>query len=266
MPLTTQSLDEMQYADPDHWHHVMEFLFVPALKAANYEVIRPRASGSSLIQDWIIQQLETADMVLCDLSGHNANVFFELGVRTALDKPISLVLDETTVLPFDVGGLSSYSYQSSLPHWEMASQVDKLSKHVLESRDSCNGRNPLWRKFGLTMRAMQPDVTESASEARIELLLQKVDSLRSTLEERRVVPAPNEADGGPAPGTEGLLPTVLELVGGRLVRSVSQDKDLVILTVKQPIPDSVRRRVEDYLSTHNCRLEVRAASPTSAPP
>jgi hypothetical protein len=239
---------------------------VPALKAANYEVIRPRASGSSLIHDWIIQQLENADMVLCDLSGHNANVFFELGVRTALDKPISLVLDETTVLPFDVGSLSSYRYQSTLPHWEMASQVDKLSNHVLESRDSCNGRNPLWRKFGLTMRAMQPDVTESVSEARIELLLQKVDSLWSTLEGRRVVPAPNEADGGPAPGTEGLLPTVLELVGGGLVRSVSQDKDVVILTVKQPIPDSVRRRVADYLSTHNCRLEVRTASQTSAPP
>ena len=116
------------------------------------------------------------------------------------------------------------------------------------------------------MRAMQPDVTESVSEARIELLLQKVDSLWSTLEGRRVIPSPNEGDGGPAPGTEGLLPTVLDLVGAGNVRSASHDKDVVILAVKQPIPDSVRRRVEDYLSTHNCRLEVRAASQTSSPP
>lgn len=40
--------------------------------------------------------VEEADMVLCDMSRLNANVFFELGIRTALDRPAALVKDDQT--------------------------------------------------------------------------------------------------------------------------------------------------------------------------
>ncbi|WP_344341237.1 hypothetical protein, partial [Streptomyces rhizosphaericus] len=93
MPITTHEHEAKIYDDPEHWDHVMEHLFVPAIEAAGYTAIRPAASGTDLIHSRIIQNLEQADFVLCDLSQSNANVFFELGVRTSLNKPIALVSD-----------------------------------------------------------------------------------------------------------------------------------------------------------------------------
>jgi hypothetical protein len=74
--------------DKDHFRHVIEELMMPAAEMAGYVPRSPIARGSDLIHAEIVRQLETADVVLCDISTLNANVFFELGIRTAIDKPV----------------------------------------------------------------------------------------------------------------------------------------------------------------------------------
>src|SRR3954451_8229180 len=103
MPLTTPppALDAYS-GDPDHFIHVLDHLFAPAVEAAGYELVRPIMRGADLIQAEIIKNLEQGDLVLCDVSQLNANVFFELGVRTALDRPVAMVKDDkTATYPFD---------------------------------------------------------------------------------------------------------------------------------------------------------------------
>lgn len=100
--------------------HVLEHLFVPAIEAAGFTAIRPTVEGSALIHSEIISNLERADLVLVDISRHNPNVFFELGVRTSLDKPVCLVRDNfTDVLPFDTAGLNTPTYDASLAPWKL---------------------------------------------------------------------------------------------------------------------------------------------------
>src|SRR5688500_7238945 len=96
MPLTTPPAVRETYRDEAHFAHVLQHHFAPALEAATYEVWPPAASGSDLIQGEIIRQLDQADLVLCDMTSLNANVFFELGIRTALDKPVAMVKDKHT--------------------------------------------------------------------------------------------------------------------------------------------------------------------------
>ena len=43
-------------------------------------------TGADLIHAQIVKNLQFADVVLCDVSTHNPNVFFELGIRTALNR------------------------------------------------------------------------------------------------------------------------------------------------------------------------------------
>lgn len=155
----------------------MDSLFVPALQEAGYEAVTPVMSGAYLIHDQIVKHLEQADLVLCDLSQHNPNVFFELGVRTSLDKPIALVRDEFTEIPFDTGAINTYAYSSSLRGWEIENHRRALAAHVQASAESCAGRNPLWQKFGLTLRAQEPIVDESPAEAKFDLLRSEVSSL-----------------------------------------------------------------------------------------
>ena len=100
MPISTPSPYSQE--DPLHFQHVREELLEPAIRGINFSPISPEASGSELIHSRIVKSLETADLVLCDISNLNPNVFFELGIRSALNKPVTLIKDnQTKNIPFD---------------------------------------------------------------------------------------------------------------------------------------------------------------------
>src|ERR1700683_3403294 len=110
MPVTTSETWVQRYNDSEHFKHVLDHLFTPALTSVNYEAIPPTASGSDLIHAEIIRNLEECDLVLCDISTLNPNVFFELGIRTSLDRPVVLVRDNFTMkIPFDTGSINTYT-------------------------------------------------------------------------------------------------------------------------------------------------------------
>jgi hypothetical protein len=187
MPITTKPTDASRYGDENHWQHVLEMLFVPAVEAAGFTAMRPVASGSHMIHGEIVRQLSTADLVLCDLSSHNPNVFFELGVRTSLNLPVALVSDEETPLAFDTAGMNTHKYDYRLNSWDIAEQQVRLSQHVQQCSTSCGGTNPMWRQYGLTIRAQEPVSTETPTDAKLDIIIDRFTSLGerlSSLEER----------------------------------------------------------------------------------
>jgi hypothetical protein len=63
-------------------------IYVPAIKEAGFEPVRADelfTTGSVVEQIW--EQIEKAKLLLADLSGKNANVFYELGWRTPRESP-----------------------------------------------------------------------------------------------------------------------------------------------------------------------------------
>ncbi|QGG41772.1 hypothetical protein [Aeromicrobium yanjiei] len=185
MPITTHKEEAARYGgDTEHWNHVMEHLFVPAIEAAGYEAIRPVTSGSSMIHAEIVKHLSESTMVLCDLSGHNPNVFFELGVRTSLDLPVALVKDNLTSIPFDLGGMNTHSYGSSINVWSNESDVDQLATHITRCVETCNDKNPLWQRFGLSIKAEEPTANGSPHDAKMDLLLDRMDHLDRRIAQR----------------------------------------------------------------------------------
>ncbi|MEV7875186.1 hypothetical protein [Microbacterium sp. NPDC089188] len=183
MPITTHEHEAERYGgDLDHWIHVMETIFVPAIERAGFEAIRPAAKGSHMIHGQIIKHLSSADMVLCDLSSHNPNVFFELGVRTSLNLPIALVKDEHLNIPFDTSGINTHSYDSALNGWDIQSEVVKLAAHLEDSVESCDGRNPMWRHFGLTIAADGPSGPANASDAQLALMFEDMSEMRREMQ------------------------------------------------------------------------------------
>ena len=181
MPVATRKDDAERHGDDEHWRHVMEELFVPAIEAAGLVAIKPIAQGSDLIHGRIIKQLSDADMVLCDLSAHNPNVFFELGVRTSQDLPIALVTDGLSKLPFDTSVINTHTYDPKLELWTIERQRASLAEHIRQSVASCDGRNPLWSQFGLTIKAQEPMSNESPAEAKLDVLANAVQSLHEQL-------------------------------------------------------------------------------------
>lgn len=162
MPITTPPRLASTYTDDsDHFAHVFQLLFVPAIKVAGFLPIEPAARGSDLIQARIVKNLQEAEVVLCDVSALNANVFFELGIRTALNKPIVFVRDSITVdVPFDTSIMNFHTYDAQLRAWQLPQEIDRLATHIAEADQQSDGQNQLWKYFGLTEVAKPPPETD----------------------------------------------------------------------------------------------------------
>lgn len=177
MPITVHPEEQKVYGDAEHWKHVMEQLFLPAIELAGFKPVKPFATGSGMIHARIVQYLATAPLVLCDLSQHNANVMFELGVRTSVDKPIVLVKDEHTKLPFDIGGINTHEYSSGIESWRLDAQRKELAEHIRETGATLEEGNPMWRRFGTGIVASAPTSNESPIEARLDVLTEQINTL-----------------------------------------------------------------------------------------
>ena len=62
------------------------------------------------ITDRIIKCLSTYDLVIVDLTEHNPNVFYELGYRNALQKPVIQLKLKLDNIPFDVSNINTIDY------------------------------------------------------------------------------------------------------------------------------------------------------------
>lgn len=65
------------------------------------------------ITDKILECLRTYDLVIVDLTDHNPNVFYELGYRVALSKPIIQLKSKIDTIPFDVANINTIDYDLS---------------------------------------------------------------------------------------------------------------------------------------------------------
>ena len=84
---------------------VLRSLLTPAGVTAGFIVETANRQGSDVIQSTIVNELLEADLVIADLTDHNPNVLFELGLRIAEDKPVVLVKASGTGRIFDVDNM-----------------------------------------------------------------------------------------------------------------------------------------------------------------
>ena len=66
-----------------------------------------------ILQD-IIQGLAESNVIIAEITPTNANVFYELGYAHALSKPVILLAERDTPLPFDVSGYRVIFYENAI--------------------------------------------------------------------------------------------------------------------------------------------------------
>ena len=83
---------------------VYRYIVQPAAKVCGYDAIRAdELPGTTVsIISKIFQRVREDPLVVADLTGMNPNVFYELGYRRALGKPVVHLVQKGHKLPFDV--------------------------------------------------------------------------------------------------------------------------------------------------------------------
>src|SRR3954468_16217721 len=88
----------------EHWADVLGIIryVVSAIPEPRFTAnLVSNANAVGVIQKSIVQNLYKSDIVVCDVSGKNPNVMFELGLRLAFDKPTVIIKDDKTDYSFD---------------------------------------------------------------------------------------------------------------------------------------------------------------------
>jgi hypothetical protein len=98
----------------EHWSEVKEILFDAAVTAGTTPFLVSDADDVGVIQKRIIENLYEVDVAICDVSGKNSNVMFELGMRLAFDKPTIVVKDDKTTYSFDTAPIEHIPYPRDL--------------------------------------------------------------------------------------------------------------------------------------------------------
>lgn len=104
----------MEKYEKSHWDRV-RIVLDEAIEEAGYS---PRLVSESedigVIHARIVQNLYDDPIVVCDVSGKNANVMFELGLRLAFDKPTIVIKDDLTDYSFDTSPIEHINYRADL--------------------------------------------------------------------------------------------------------------------------------------------------------
>jgi hypothetical protein len=109
-----------------HWSDVLTILS-DAIEEAGFDPnIVSNADDVGIIQKRIIQNLYDNPIVVCDVSGKNPNVMFELEMRLAFDKPTIIVKDDVTSYSFDTSPIEHLEYPRDLRFSRIVDFKDKL--------------------------------------------------------------------------------------------------------------------------------------------
>jgi len=113
------------------FNEVLKNLITPAGIDAGFKVETAQREGSDIIHSTIVNDLLDADLVIIDLTEHNPNVLFELGIRMAAEKPICLLKAKGTPAIFDVDNLLRVvEYDPNLWKSTLEEDIPKLASHI----------------------------------------------------------------------------------------------------------------------------------------
>lgn len=78
-------------------------------------------SKTDVITNQIISAIRNADLIVADLSGHNPNVFYELALAHAYERPVVPMIRSDQSIPFDNHSMGTIFYsRDRIENWEQA--------------------------------------------------------------------------------------------------------------------------------------------------
>lgn len=123
----------------EHWLEVKNIYVETASSISTYDFetfIVSESEDVGIIQKRIVQNIYNSDIVICDVSGKNPNVMFELGMRLAFDKPTIIVKDNQTNYIFDTGVIEHLEYPRDLRFSKIIDFKKRLSAKLVATLEA----------------------------------------------------------------------------------------------------------------------------------
>ena len=145
-------------------------VFKAALEDAGYEVARADDlfTPRPIMLD-IQRAILDADLILCEMSEKNPNVFYELGLAHAIGRPAILVSRKEDDIPFDLRHLRVIVYDYTVAGWE-----GKLRQAITAAARSVEPGHEIWPPALVTQG--EPPTSKASLAKSAATLLKEVQS------------------------------------------------------------------------------------------
>lgn len=122
----------MPFANPIGAYYTA--IYEPAIQKAGLTPIRADADifGTGKIIDQIWQGINRSKVLVAELTNRNPNVFYELGLAHALNKPVVLVCSNESDVPFDLQHIRVIYYDVTDPFWG-SKLIEKIAENILSA-------------------------------------------------------------------------------------------------------------------------------------
>lgn len=122
----------MPFAEPIGGYY--KSIYEPAINKSGLRAIRADddifATGKIIDQVW--SGITAAKVLVAELTGRNPNVFYELGLAHALNKPVVLVSSNQADVPFDLQHIRVIYYDMRDPFWG-EKLIAKVSENIVSA-------------------------------------------------------------------------------------------------------------------------------------
>ena len=109
---TTSCFTLMPFGEPDNLQQVYRNHVFPVVQACNLRCERADdIYGVQGIMQSIWEAIFQARVIIAEMTGSNANVFYELGIAHTLGKPVIMITQSMDFIPFDLRHLRCIVYR-----------------------------------------------------------------------------------------------------------------------------------------------------------
>lgn len=176
MPIST-----IDGCSEQHWSDVKEIL-TEAIVDAHFDAnLVSNAADVGIIQKNIIQNIYDNPIVVCDVSGKNPNVMFELGMRLAFDKPTIIVIDDKTTYSFDTSPIEHLTYPRDLRFNKIVEFKRELSEKITATVKKSK-EDPQYSTFLKHFGRFTVAKLETTEVSKEEFILEELKEMKSTLQ------------------------------------------------------------------------------------
>lgn len=161
----------------EHWAEVKEILLEVISQTEFEGDLVSSANETRVIHETIVQNIYFNEMVVCDVSGKNPNVMFELGLRIAFDKPAVIIKDEATNYSFDTSPIEHLSYPTDLNYRKINQFKEELKSKIKATYENSKTGSPYLKSFG----RLEVAKVETEEVTLNEYLIESMNDLKNDL-------------------------------------------------------------------------------------
>jgi len=161
-----------------HWDRVRTILDEAITSAGFTPRLVSESENIGVIHARIVQNLYDDTIVVCDVSGKNANVMFELGLRLAFDKPTIVIKDDVTDYSFDTSPIEHINYRVDL-RFDDVHEFKKRLADAIKGSVAKKKNDPAYSPFLGHFGKFEIAGVETKTVSSEQFLIQQIEALQN---------------------------------------------------------------------------------------